>query len=113
MTFEEARALFPVLESVAYLNAGTFGPLARPVAEALESGVERDLTVGRTGKAYFEETLALRDDLRRAFGALVGTGPESVTLTTSTTDGCGTTTVHLPTIQSPVRPTGGSASTVP
>ena len=29
MTFDEARALFPVLERVAYLNAGTFGPLAR------------------------------------------------------------------------------------
>ena len=59
MTFEEARSLFPVLESVAYLNAGTFGPLARPVAQALEAGVERDLERGRTGKASFEETLAL------------------------------------------------------
>jgi L-cysteine/cystine lyase len=89
VTFAEARSLFPVLEAVAYLNAGTFGPLARPVAEALESGVERDLVGGRTGKAYFEETLALREDLRAAFGALVGTGPESVALSTSTTDGCG------------------------
>ena len=84
MTLEEARSLFPVLESVAYLNAGTFGPLARPVAEALELGVERDLAGGRTGRRYFEETLALRDDLRAAFVALVGTGPESVALTTST-----------------------------
>ena len=28
MTFEEARAQFPVLERYAYLNAGTFGPMA-------------------------------------------------------------------------------------
>ena len=28
MTPGEARALFPVLERLAYLNAGTFGPLA-------------------------------------------------------------------------------------
>ena len=89
MTFEEARALFPVLEAVAYLNAGTFGPLARPVAEALESGVERDLHQGRTGKASFEETLALRDELRASFAGLVGAEPVSVALTTSTTDGCG------------------------
>jgi L-cysteine/cystine lyase len=89
MTFEEARSLFPVLESVAYLNAGTFGPLARPVADALEAGVERDLEKGRTGKAYFEETLALRSELRAAFARLVGVEPESVALTTSTTDGCG------------------------
>ena len=89
MTFAQARSLFPVLEAVAYLNAGTFGPLARPVAEALESGVERDLREGRTGRAYFEETLALREDLRAAFGALVGTGPGTVALTASTTEGCG------------------------
>jgi L-cysteine/cystine lyase len=89
VTFEEARSLFPVLESVAYLNAGTFGPLARPVAEALESGVEHDLAEGRTGREYFEQTLALRHDLRGVFGRLVGAGSESVSLTTSTTDGCG------------------------
>ena len=89
MTFDEARSLFPVLETVAYLNAGTFGPLARPVADALEAGVERDLERGRTGKASFEETLALRDELRSAFALLVGTEPELVALTTSTTDGCG------------------------
>ena len=89
MTFEEARSLFPVLESIAYLNAGTFGPLARPVAEALESGVERDLERGRTGKAYFEETLGLREELRSAFGRLVGTEPSTIALTTSTTEGCG------------------------
>jgi L-cysteine/cystine lyase len=89
VTFAEARSLFPVLESVAYLNAGTFGPLARPVADELRSGIERDLEQGRAGKTYFEETLALRDELRAAFAALVGVEPESVALTTSTTDGCG------------------------
>lgn len=89
MTLEEARSLFPVLESVAYLNAGTFGPLARPVAEALVDGVERDLTEGRTGRAYFEETLALRHELRAGFGRLVGADSDSIALTTSTTEGCG------------------------
>ena len=29
MTFEEARSQFPVLQRIAYLNAGTFGPLAK------------------------------------------------------------------------------------
>ena len=72
MTFEEARSLFPVLECVAYLNAGTFGPLARPVAEALEAGVERDLEHGRTGERSFEETLELRQELRSSFARLVG-----------------------------------------
>ncbi len=35
MTFEEARAQFPVLERFAYLNAGTNGPLARATVDAL------------------------------------------------------------------------------
>ena len=35
VTLEEARAQFPVLERIAYLNAGTFGPLARATYEAL------------------------------------------------------------------------------
>jgi hypothetical protein len=35
MTFEEARAQFPVLEKITYLNAGTFGPIARTTYEAI------------------------------------------------------------------------------
>jgi L-cysteine/cystine lyase len=89
VTFAEARALFPVLETVAYLNAGTFGPLARPVADALVAGVERDVVEGRAGKAYFEETMALREDVRAAFGRLVGVETDLMALTGSTTDGCG------------------------
>ena len=42
MTFEEARALGAVLERLAYLNAGTFGPLARPGADAEAAGLERE-----------------------------------------------------------------------
>ena len=36
MDFAQARAQFPVLEHFAYLNAGTFGPLARATVEAME-----------------------------------------------------------------------------
>ena len=88
MTLEEARRLFPVLETVAYLNAGTFGPLARPVAEALTGAVAEDLRRGRSGIAYFEETLALRDEVRGAFAVLVDADPAQVALTDSTTEGC-------------------------
>ncbi len=88
MTFEEARGLFPVLERVAYLNAGTFGPLAVPVAEAMRGGIERDLAEGRTGLPYLEATLALRAELRRAFAALVDVESEQVALTASTSEAC-------------------------
>ena len=88
MTPEEGRALFPVLERLAYLNAGTFGPLARPTAEAIEAQQRQELEHGRFGKPYFERILALRADLRAALADLVGVEPEQVALTASTTDGC-------------------------
>src|SRR5213595_3906452 len=55
VTFDEARALFPVLERVAYLNAGTFGPLARETAALMREQLERDLERGRSGKPYIDE----------------------------------------------------------
>lgn len=88
MTPDEARALFPVLERVAYLNAGTFGPLAGPTVEAIEAQLRSDLEHGRLGKDYFERVLDLRKQLRAALGSLVGVAPEHVALTGSTTDGC-------------------------
>jgi len=90
MTFEEARAQFPVLERYAYLNAGTTGPLARATVEALEAQAERDLHAGRSGKAYFERMLELREEARRGFAGVLGVDSSSVALVDSTTRGCGT-----------------------
>ena len=42
MTPEEGRALFPVLERLAYLNAGTFGPIAQPTADAVRAQLDAD-----------------------------------------------------------------------
>lgn len=88
MTPEDGRALFPVLERLAYLNAGTFGPLARATAAAVDEQLRSDLEHGRFGKCYFERMLGLRGEVRTELGALVGAAPEQVTLTGSTTDGC-------------------------
>jgi L-cysteine/cystine lyase len=88
MTFEQARGLFPALERVAYLNAGTFGPLARPVVEAVQREGRRDLEEGRVGSEWFEYALDLRQQLRARLAGLVGAEAEQVALTASTTDGC-------------------------
>jgi L-cysteine/cystine lyase len=88
MTYEEARALFPVLERLAYLNAGSVGPLALPVVEAMHVAEEICLVEGRGSKSTFERTLESRDRVRAAVAAFVGVEPELVSLTTSTTDGC-------------------------
>lgn len=88
MTFAEARALFPVLERVAYLNAGTFGPLARPTVDAMQAELAADAARGRIGKDYVEHVLGLRERARADLAALVGADASAVALTTSTTDGC-------------------------
>ncbi|HEY7380990.1 MAG TPA: aminotransferase class V-fold PLP-dependent enzyme [Gaiella sp.] len=88
MTFEEVRAGFPVLQRVAYLNAGTFGPLARATVDAMQAEQERDLAHGRVGLATVERVLALRQDVRERIARLVGVEPGTVALTASTTDGC-------------------------
>ena len=92
MTPSEARALFPVLERIVYLNAGTFGPLATPTIAAVQAELTRDATEGRSGMPYFLRVLELREQARAALGALVGVPGESVALTSSTTDGCNTVT---------------------
>ena len=87
-TFEEARAAFPVLERFAYLNAGTFGPLASATAEAVAAQARLELEQGRSGASYMASLRALRSRARAGLGELLGVGEEHVALTTSTTSGC-------------------------
>ncbi|HKU57496.1 MAG TPA: aminotransferase class V-fold PLP-dependent enzyme [Gaiellaceae bacterium] len=88
MTFEEARAQFPVLERVAYLNAGSAGPLPRAAVDAARERLDRDAAEGRSGTAYIEDVFALREQVRRKIAAVLGTTPDLVALTDSTTRGC-------------------------
>jgi L-cysteine/cystine lyase len=87
-TFDEARAAFPVLDHLAYLNAGTNGPLARSTVEAILAEQLIDLTQGRGGEPYLSRALAGRDEVRAKLAALLSVAPEQVALTRSTTDGC-------------------------
>jgi len=88
MTYEEARAQFPVLERFAYLQAGSVGPLGRSTIEAMRESEELGLRHGRGSAVQFDGLLALREELRADVAALVGVDVETVSLTASTTDGC-------------------------
>ena len=88
MTFDEARAQFPVLERYAYLNAGSIGPLPRAAVEAVRARLELDLAEGRSGTGYVEGILEQRERARSGFAAVLGAAPELVALTDSTTRGC-------------------------
>jgi len=95
MTPEEARAQFPVLERLAYLNAGTNGPLARTTIDALVEQARSDLDNGRSSKQYFERMLELREAARTGFAELLGTDVERIALVESTTRGCTTVLAGL------------------
>ena len=88
MSWEQDRAKFPVFERLAYLNAGTNGPLSRPTYEAIAEQERADVESGRGGPAYFERALALRDEVRAKLAAAVGVEPALLSLATSTTNGC-------------------------
>ena len=51
---EELRAEFPVLERIAYLNAGTNGPVPRAAVDAVAEDVRRQAEDGRGGRPFFE-----------------------------------------------------------
>jgi L-cysteine/cystine lyase len=85
---EAVRAELPVCGKLAYLNAGTFGPLPRRTAEAGASWARRLVAEGRSSKAFFEELMELRRRLRAELARLVNAPEGSVALTTATTDGC-------------------------
>ena len=88
MSWAEARAAYPLLERVAYLNAGTFGPLARATAEAVAAKRVLDLERGRAGREYFESMLEARERVRGLFAAEIAVDADRVALTRATTDGC-------------------------
>jgi selenocysteine lyase/cysteine desulfurase len=88
VNFHEARAQFPVLDEVAYLNAGSMGPLARATVEAMAAQQLADLELGRGGLPYIDTMLELRKRVRAGLAATICVPPENLALTTSTTDCC-------------------------
>jgi L-cysteine/cystine lyase len=88
MTFEQARAAFPVLDRYAYLNAGSVGPLSRATYDAMVAAEEAELEQGRGSWPYLERMLEARDRLRATLAGLIGVEVDSLSLTTSTTEGC-------------------------
>jgi selenocysteine lyase/cysteine desulfurase len=89
------RAQFPVLDRAAYLNAGTEGPIPARAVEAVRSRIELEASVGRSGRAYMEELIALADRLRAAYAGLLGCSAAEVAITGSTTDGVNTVLAGL------------------
>ncbi len=86
MDAAKLRAQFPVFERLAYLNAGTCGPLPGPAVGVAGKVLEESARSGR-GAMYFEQMIALAAQRRAAYAALLGAEAADVALTTSTSEG--------------------------
>jgi selenocysteine lyase/cysteine desulfurase len=88
------RAEFPVCERLAFLNAGSDGPVPARAVDAARDEVERQAGEGRfTG--YFERRGALRREQADAYAALLGCAADEISLTTCTTEGIATVVAGL------------------
>jgi L-cysteine/cystine lyase len=83
----DLRSAFPVLERVAYLNAGTDGPIPTPAVKAAEARLAEEIALGRSGESHWQGLRDLHDRRRSALASLFGCDVGEVALTRSTTDG--------------------------
>jgi L-cysteine/cystine lyase len=82
------RAEFPVLGELAYLNAGTNGPVPARARRAAEEAIRLQTEAGRGGSSFFVETLLpAAESLRERVAGLLGCQADELALTGSTTDG--------------------------
>jgi selenocysteine lyase/cysteine desulfurase len=86
VSIESLRGEFPVFERIAYLNAGTDGPLPAAAAEAGASELLGEAHRGRAGE-HFERRHDLGDRLRAAYARALGCDASDVALTTCTSEG--------------------------
>jgi selenocysteine lyase/cysteine desulfurase len=84
----QARARFPVLRHTAFLNAGTFGPLAHATIDAVTAAARDELHRGRGGAPYYNALKATRTAVRARIAELIGVEAPHLALTYSTTSAC-------------------------
>ena len=84
---DDLRAQFPVLARLAYLNAGSNGPVPRRALDAVQVSLRRQAEEGRGDRAHFEENSRRIDELRGRIAGLLGCDTAELALTGSTTDG--------------------------
>lgn len=87
MTPAELRAETPGFESCTYLNTGASGPSPRRVVEAATGCIEHHEYDSPNAEGMYTAADAVYGEAREAVADLLGTSPERVALTQSTTDG--------------------------
>ena len=88
MSLTALRSEFPILERIAYLNAGTDGPVPRAAQEAAAREVAAEVEEGRV-TAHFERRFELMGELRAGYAELLGCPVDDLALCTGTSEGLG------------------------
>jgi L-cysteine/cystine lyase len=83
------RAEFPVLERLAFMNAGSDGPVPARAVDAARDEVQMQARDGRYDD-YFARRASLRAKQGEAYAGLLGCPREELSLTTCTTEGIAT-----------------------
>ncbi len=86
MDVSSLRAQFPVLKRLAYLNAGTDGPLPAAAVRAATDELAREAEDGRT-RTHFERRVELNGLLRESYATALGCEPGELALTSCTSEG--------------------------
>jgi cysteine desulfurase/selenocysteine lyase len=86
MDAEALRDAIPVARESVYLNTGASGPSPRAVREAIDEAFVAHDDAHVSDNPYGHES-EVADETREAVGSLVGAPPESIALTSNTTDG--------------------------
>lgn len=86
---------FPVCADLAYLNAGTCGPVPRAASEAMLAEIHSGTSRGRT-LAYYDRLGVLAGAAREAWSSLLNAPPSEIALTAGATDGIARTLAMRP-----------------
>ena len=81
------RNELPAVQAAVYLNTGSYGPLSRAAATAIEEENRQQLTAGRLTSSMGESGKSVPAALRTGFARVLGCEADEVALTHHTTDG--------------------------
>ncbi|MBI4307491.1 MAG: aminotransferase class V-fold PLP-dependent enzyme [Chloroflexi bacterium] len=87
MDIDALRRQVPALRQVIYLNTGWAGPRPRPVLDAIVRQMEFEAQESPTAPHVLQQHKDILAQARAAFARLLGTSPDEIALTQSTTEG--------------------------
>ena len=92
---DDIRSRMPAIQVNTYFNTGSRGPLSEPVVNVWKQSLEEEFTRGRQGPWYSKARNEARQNLRQGFARVLGTNPETLAITTSTTEAMNTVLTNL------------------